>query len=668
MYDWRNNLTALSQCYNLYFVACGSQLHVHRPTFPLQRLESVTLKWELPKSGANRPGYNDPRHPHGINQIAIGELGESEVLVCVCDDGDVIAYTTRSILDAIESKDSSPEPNEPEVSDAHIRPLLLRNVRRSAWGIAIHKNARLIAVSANTYRITVFPMGVSSATSDTEPEGNYWEKMLEPHDQKSGASIVLQGHHHNVPNLAFCNTSDDKEGRYLVSIAIDGTVIVWDVWQGKALQEIRTDRAMHANSVGWQVACIQKQWFRLVENEFAFLGASEVPLRSNCYRLNQSNCKIRNAGAWELSPKDYAPNSTSTQTPAATDDHEAGGADSETEYWDGEDELDEEEEDWYDNTDTDVDMDFLLETSGITDEDLLALGTPSPHQTLPALPALPGGPPAGSLNPPGLHISSAPVHPALPYNAPGAAILHEAHQALAANLDQELAVLPPTPPSQTSALRRLTRLHECADFARLGNVQLPFHLLVGGRDNVALHAPPTLDQPVTAFERACHQDTPWLALSPGALSPHHQRLNMLHVLPELGVAVVVTQMGRVAVFTLTRLVRWSDGRGAGRRGGPPPPRALQDRCGFRLDWLLPFEAQEKANERPLAPLLGIAVAPVQSWDMADGGAQWERPDGVPRTKARKWRLLLTYQDLTVLSYELSRGGGKEWDGDELLLI
>ncbi len=70
------------------------------------------------------------------------------------------------------------------------------------------------------------------------------------------------------------------------------------------------------------------------------------------------------------------------------------------------------------------------------------------------------------------------------------------------------------------------------------------------------------------------------------------RLNMTQYIPEIGIVVIATQIGRVAVCSLTR------------KGSKGP-------YGLRVDWILPFETQEKSGERPLAPLLGIAVGPVQ---------------------------------------------------------
>ena len=63
---------------------------------------------------------------------------------------------------------------------------------------------------------------------------------------------------------------------------------------------------------------------------------------------------------------------------------------------------------------------------------------------------------------------------------------------------------------------------------------------------------------------------------------------------------------------------------------------------FRMDWLLPTAEQEEKGERPEMMLIGIAASPVQGML-----GQWEEG------RSRKWRLLLTYADHSVLSYVIS---------------
>ena len=120
---------------------------------------------------------------------------------------------------------------------------------------------------------------------------------------------------------------------------------------------------------------------------------------------------------------------------------------------------------------------------------------------------------------------------------------------------------------------------------------------------------------------------------------HHHRLNMLAKIPELSLLVVASQIGKVALFTLTRLEN-----GFSRHG----PVVM-----LRLDFVLPFADQHQLL-RPVEPLLGIAVSPQPST---------EPRDARKNARPRRWRLILTYFNSSIVSYELSRG-----ENDELWII
>jgi len=70
------------------------------------------------------------------------------------------------------------------------------------------------------------------------------------------------------------------------------------------------------------------------------------------------------------------------------------------------------------------------------------------------------------------------------------------------------------------------------------------------------------------------------------------RFNMVQQIPDLGIVVAASQKGRVGIFALTEVEA--------------------EGLFFRLDQILPFKSQEKYGHRPLCPLLGIAVGPVES--------------------------------------------------------
>lgn len=154
------------------------------------------------------------------------------------------------------------------------------------------------------------------------------------------------------------------------------------------------------------------------------------------------------------------------------------------------------------------------------------------------------------------------------------------------------------------------------------------------------------------------------------------RINMVHQIPELGIVIAASQKGRVAVISLTEVP------GKGKM--------------FRIERILPLESQEARRLRPLVPLLGIAVGPVENHllppepehesrdsfagsssasvqasdkeedqqSMAEESDKHNCPSSEPmrgrfmkeqwhgNEYSRRYRLLLTYYDNTILKYEI----------------
>src|SRR5271170_5193499 len=169
---WRNNLTALSRRYNLYFVATGAHVAVYVPSFPLQKLGSLPALSIPPTiANASAKGYIDPSNPHAINHLIVGDLGMAEILLLCTDSGNVAAYHTKSIQEVVRKR--SLHGNETiSTNFVDVRAFFSQWVYESAWGLAIHSHARMIAVSANTphhvptaddcAKITVFAFALSS--------------------------------------------------------------------------------------------------------------------------------------------------------------------------------------------------------------------------------------------------------------------------------------------------------------------------------------------------------------------------------------------------------------------------------------------------------------------------------------------------------------------------
>jgi len=191
-----------------------------------------------------RRGYIDPSHPHAINHLIVGDLGNDEILLLACDDGDVVAFRIRSIRQATQRDVDGGVCLGPGL-DA----FFVENVGLSAWGLAIHKEARLIAVSANTQEITIYAFALQHGSSsdsdfDTEDDATFvralqqnakWNAVEEPYDPELRFSrnliIRLTGHYTNIPSIAFDNSETDPDGRFLASTDIAGQTFVWDVWR-----------------------------------------------------------------------------------------------------------------------------------------------------------------------------------------------------------------------------------------------------------------------------------------------------------------------------------------------------------------------------------------------------------------------------------------------------
>ena len=85
------------------------------------------------------------------------------------------------------------------------------------------------------------------------------------------------------------------------------------------------------------------------------------------------------------------------------------------------------------------------------------------------------------------------------------------------------------------------------------------------------------------------------------------RLNMVQQIPELGLVIAASQKGRAAVISITE----SELTGVA----------------FRVDWIVPFESQEKYGERPLRNLLGMTVSPIQGFEFPPDPPYIEREAG-----------------------------------------
>lgn len=228
----RMNLTALSQHFDLYFVAYMGFVNVYRlgrgirvalgePEAILDPRNSMT-----DMSKCVSPAIN-PSCPNAMNHMVVGELGDQEILVVCRDNGDVEAWYTATIAEYIQTNKGMRE-NRDQAKDRgqqtdeiprqpHPRHFFADNVGESAWGLAIHKKSRLIAVSSNGHEVTVFAFaldgdkeaasGASTDSVDVRPKdfgdgdrtkSNSDTSGTPSHGREGGVIVQLPLIKHNV--------------------------------------------------------------------------------------------------------------------------------------------------------------------------------------------------------------------------------------------------------------------------------------------------------------------------------------------------------------------------------------------------------------------------------------------------------------------------------------
>ncbi|PNH63499.1 hypothetical protein VD0002_g4888 [Verticillium dahliae] len=234
---YRNNLTALSQKYNLSFVPYENRLFVYRPRdVPRQTIpEDADL---ILATGPDRMseyvgGTMDRRFSHQANAITTGFLGHQEIVLLVFDDGSVIAYYTKHIAEYVLLHVRPPGAAASAVKAAPIpRPFFRENVGSSAWGVAVHQESRLIAVSSNRREVTVFAFGLSKQPGGAKKGHKHdFPVALVAGRKRNWRIVLLLGEEgHNIPNVSFW---DDKNGLAEKVCAVDiyGNTWILDIWK-----------------------------------------------------------------------------------------------------------------------------------------------------------------------------------------------------------------------------------------------------------------------------------------------------------------------------------------------------------------------------------------------------------------------------------------------------
>lgn len=640
---WRTNLTGLSHVHNLYFVAYSQRIFVFEPLFPTQSLpDDPALIIHTAPSASNLHGYLDPRQPHAVNNLVVRYLGNEEILAVVRDDGDIDAYLIRHLAEAIARRCLPGVTLSPLASE--IRPFFHQNVGNSAWGLAIHTEARIIAVSSNNHEFNIFAFalldraelpseelrnGSQDISSDHDNTRLAWKRTVDEH-------YVIPNGDQNIPFIAFCNTGHDPLGRWLLTTDISGLVQAWDIHSresGQALrigQDAEVEFGFDHENAGWGLAFLDPRSFYEIsdDTEESLFGMSDLPgldLSRAMWDMSATRFSVTGAQSDLFVPGEtqtpcdgnFAPEHDVTQPaqgfaprPSSIPAEDDSPIDVES---------DEEE-------DTRTEIDYASIFQPIRQLDVSMGDTPPPS----AFDSEPSSPEPLRAN--------ATLQEILDHGPPNAPQL-SGPQTLQSLLT-ELGYLGTT--ADTNSLIPSRDAH--INFRSPTSLcPLSCPILHTSVRNIYLLQPSSKSAKSTDHLPAMLLADPWQqrVRHPRAYNLERIERSCMHAhIPSLGLVVVGNQKGRVAVLSLVKSRRSVDIKIKKRS-----IRAQKWVYGMKLEALLPFSGQERAGYRPLAALHGVAVGPVQGTEIVG-------------LEERRWRILVMYQDHTVLAYEVGRKKGE----------
>lgn len=588
------------------------------------------------------PGHIDQGSGHEINNMIIGDLGDLEVIVAAYDDGDVVGYYTHTIAAMIENSArrhkgwmSTPRPP---------REFFHAAVGASAWGLALHKKSRLLAVSCNLLEITVFAFslrgpGDSSGEPGASPTTTFLDYDMSPMEDRSPLlasagltanalqrhlrrrtrdwRIVLTQPGRNGANIPSVDFLDDEYGEADKVVAVDVTGCCWmhSIWSlGANITQVPMLNQNHRCS--WGVMVLPDAFFRAAQTAEEFLGAPVSNIDG--YRNAPTGLLLDISRSAKLVPENptagveldrfhfarHRPHGPPAPVNiGALFRHTPAG---ETASQNDDDrgcqryaEPDEALKRWERLGHAEKD-----ERRPKTATAALGVNGASLYEPLTIVPSL------------GLvyrHETMAPVkflHDIL-YN-------NGIRKHLYDRLAWDIKFKPPPP----EVARRYAVL-------RMGEEDVELFCLDPSKASVMCRRLLVPHNPDKVKE-------PWdMAYS--------NRMCMKHCIPELSLVVVGSTCGRVALLRLTKA----------RRGWQ------QVRHGFRVEWLLPRTKEEDRKVRPHLWMVGMSVSQVpqpgaRGVKLFPPGRGERRRHNQPfmADPVRRWRLMLHYMDHTVLTYTI----------------
>ncbi|KAI2936539.1 hypothetical protein CBS63078_1050 [Aspergillus niger] len=635
---WRNNLMALSQRRNLLFVAYSHQIYVWEPSGSFQTLGNkpemiITPVMKVPHAS----GYIAPASPHAINNLLVDDLGRDEVLLLVTDSGNVCGYRVEAIFSALKRAAENKE--ERPLDGSQVDPFFVEFVQASAWGLAIHKFARLIAVSANTGLITVFAFALVNPTSEsssssyhpeddddmidygqtwlevrTKDQFNQLRHLMPDRHRTRNVKLTYTGHYANIPSVGFLNCDLDPNGNWMVSTDIDNRLLVWRVWDSLGPFNVN-----HFNDVsfkffpetlrnderGWSVIALDPRTFHRVKSTEEACGGPpnrRVKGGRTVYDLTRANSRIPNASQiYNFFPPAVKIESEEPVLP------DIFGADccisrrngpSQAAFGDGSSAA------LRRNPSDGASAEFLDANGSST-----ITGNVRPFDFADTFShrAVNGSVYGDNLSRDGsdvdvgAHNAAGPgplttpeflqfaLLEALGGEAPGTEFYED-------EIDYYLAGGTYSSDHELDNADSTSSYN--SDMSAAGPVSYP--LLDAGSRFPILHFSQTdirlIPHPFANYATVVCGDPLRQPLTHPIVSIRAcDRFNMVKYVPEHGIVIAASQKGRAAVIALTE----SEATG----------------LSFRVDWIVPFESQEKYGDRPLVPILGMSVSPIQGFEI-----------------------------------------------------
>lgn len=546
-------------------------------------------------------------------------------------------------MGAIATRLTSSNDTKEPIAD-NVKPIFQKNVGISAWGLAIHAQARILAVSSNRHEVTIFRFGLvdqvqpsnssrrtrkaklDPQSGEAEPEG---DDAAEPRqERKTDVTRQVLNGEANIPHIAFCNTGDDPDGRWLLTTDISGVCRAIDLHRFTLVQAFRFGPALAATPIGGSYDRMNAGW-----------------------------------GIMFLDTRSFVPYSTFGEALGLEHDQVLPDAKTDSRIWD--------------LTKTTRQLPDLSSafkerklqrpriSSGAVSHSTTGMssGASSPLEDQAALASNITATLAGVLE----QTAPEDVNEEDADDDDAGVALEDTSMSEHAEPDSEVLSEPPGEETDSSDLEMWSDLEDsegentedfihpaafysgeriCGNapqFVRPTNLceDLPCPVLHASIRNIYLLQP---------SNQRVSSGTPFLPPMSGMATPLKQsiqaeyrglnmfdRLSMHAYIPTLGVVIIASQKGRAIVLSLARVSQSTT-----YPDDVDPTVGAKTNYTLRAECVLPLESQEREGHRPFSPLHGIAVGPIQ-------GTEHLKGDG-----SRRWRLMMMYQDHSILSYEIRR--------------